>query len=139
MVLCRHRRNHRFSSKLPCLMDRALTKTILQKTEAYLVRLNKYFERQLDDTIQSVYKREDGDKYYLSVLDELHQTGYLRYKKAPTVGQEIWWYESADGEPWYWEIPAELTKHGKPCVVNCVCSLNHRDYIIDKNDFPYSY
>ena len=114
------------------MSDTIFNKAILKRTEADLIRSNKYFERELADTIKSEYKYDDGDVYFESVLNEMYQTGELRYKIAPTVKQDIYWYEDADGDPWYHEIPSSCTKSGHPSVVSCAFSPSRRDYTIEK-------
>ena len=118
----------------------SITKAILEKTREVLNLFNKYFVKELAETIGREYNRGDGAEYYEAVLKELLQHGYLRFKAHPMVGFNTYWYENSDGKLWFHEIPGVRTKSGDPVVVSCAVSdFNRDDYIVNKYDYPYSY
>ena len=94
-------------------------KRILDFTEEEILLTNKWFESELSDAIQKYYCHDNQLEYYSSIVDDLYKAQIVRYKIAPTVTREIYWYEDAVGELWYYEIPSRWTKHEEAVVVDC--------------------
>ena len=100
------------------------TKAILEKTRELINLFNQKFAKKLKSTIDREYIRGgaeyyDGAEYYEAVLKKMLHHGYLRFKEQPSIGFNTYWYENADGNLWFHEIPAVLTKSGQDIVVSC--------------------
>ena len=97
-----------------------INKEIIDFTAEEIRESNDWFTEELIETIQKHCRSKyDHTQYFNAVLDEMYRTCTVTCKSNPAISLEVDWYEDADGDLWYHEIPGRFTKNNEPSVVDC--------------------